>query len=184
MEPLNDLKGALGATSCLPLPIEDPLGALKRINDSLFPSGATNRLSLPPRTGPLNVLSGAPGSTDLPSAPRTMPPSRTVPACMRSTLLKYIASAFLRSARFLKVLPLSVRSVVTGLTPPVFVLTTGSTTATLLPSLLITLLLTMAFLFTNGGFDTITVVVKLWQMKNPGNQKPNQKTGYGTQSYR
>ena len=25
-------------------------------------------------------------------------------------------------------------------------------------------------------------VVKLWQMKNPGNQNPNQNTGYGTQS--
>jgi hypothetical protein len=116
---------------------------------------------------------------------------------MRSTLLKYIASAFLlasedlnpsvlstlfeeatglpvlgpvrltpflRSVRFLNVLPLPVRSVVTALTPPVFVLTTGSTTATLLPSWLITLLLTMAFLFTNGGFDTTTVVVKLWHM--------------------
>jgi hypothetical protein len=40
----------------------------------------------------------------------------------------------------------------------------------------------MAFLFTNGVFDTITVVVKLWHMKNPGHQKPNQKAGYGTQS--
>lgn len=202
--PENDLEGALGATSGLALPIEFPPGAVKRLIDSLLPliigdlndlpdgPGATNRP--PPRTGPLNVLSDAPGSTDLPSAPRAMPPSRTVPDCIRSTLFKYKAWAlllasddlnpsvpsalfeeatglpvlgpvrlipFLRSVRFLTVLPLSVRSVVTGLIPPVFVLTTGSTTATLLPSWLITLLLTMAFLFTNGGRDTTTVVVKL-----------------------
>jgi hypothetical protein len=60
MEPLNDLEGALGATSCLALPIEGPLVAVNRLIDSLLPLtiggvndlleelGATNRLSLPP----------------------------------------------------------------------------------------------------------------------------------------
>ena len=100
MEPLNDLECAPGATSCLAPPIECPLGAVKRLTDSLLPliigylndlpgeSGETNRLSPPPRAGPLNVLSGATGSKVLPSAPRGMPPSRTMPGRMRSTLLE------------------------------------------------------------------------------------------------
>ena len=78
--------------------------------------------------------------------------------------------------------PLPVRSAVVVRTVPVLVLTTGSTTVTVLVTGLMIWLLTMAFLFTNVAFDTNTVVVKLWQMKNPGHQKPNQKAGYGTQA--
>jgi hypothetical protein len=50
-----------------------------------------------------------------------------------------------------------------------------------------TLLLTIAILVPiNGLFattapDMTTVVVKLSQMKKPGNQKPNHQVGYGTQ---
>ena len=79
---------------------------------------------------------------------------------------------FLKSPRFLNVLPLSVRSVVMGLMLPEFVLTIGSTTATFLPCRSITLLLTMT-----GLVLTTTTLVKLWQTKYPGNQNPNQKTG-------
>jgi hypothetical protein len=32
-------------------------------------------------------------------------------------------------------------------------------------------------LFTTTAPDTTTVVVKLWQMKKPGNQKPNHQVG-------
>ena len=78
--------------------------------------------------------------------------------------------------------PLPVRSAVIGRTAPVLVLTKGSMTVTVLVTGLTIWLLTMTLLFTNVVFDTITVVVKLWQMKNPGNQKPNQKAGYGTQA--
>jgi hypothetical protein len=79
--------------------------------------------------------------------------------------------------------PLPVRSAVIGRTVPALVLTTGSMAVTVLVAGLMIRLLTMAVLVpTNPTFDTITVWVKLWQMKNPGNQKPNQKAGYGTQS--
>jgi hypothetical protein len=90
----------------------------------------------------------------------------------------------LMSATVLYNRPSPVRSAVIGRTAPVLVLTTGSTTATVLVTGFMIRLLTMALLVTNAGFDTITVVVKLWHMKNPGNQKPNQKAGYGTQAYR
>jgi hypothetical protein len=85
------------------------------------------------------------------------------------------------SLTFLNNWPLPVLSAVVGCTVPVLVLTTGSTTVTVLVTGLMILLLTMAVLLTNGVFVTTTVVVKLWQMKNPGNQNPNQNTGYGTQ---
>jgi hypothetical protein len=78
--------------------------------------------------------------------------------------------------------PFPVRRAVTGRTVPVLVLTTGSTRVTVLVTGSMNRLLTMAVLLTNPVFDTITVVVKLWQIKNPGNQNPNQNTGYGTQS--
>jgi hypothetical protein len=84
-----------------------------------------------------------------------------------------------------KVLPLSVRSVVVaiGLTPPLVVLTTGETTAvTLVPGstirlLTIAILVPINGLFTTTAPDTNTVVVKLWLMKKPGNQKPNHQVG-------
>ena len=78
--------------------------------------------------------------------------------------------------------PLPVRSAVIALTVPVLVLTTGSMNVTVLVTGLMIRLLTIAVLVKNTPFDTITVVVKLWQMKNPGNQNPNQNTGNGTQS--
>ncbi len=68
VEPLNDLEGTPAALDRLEPPIGVPLGAVKRLTDSLLPliigdlidlpgeSGATKRLSPPPRTGPLNVL--------------------------------------------------------------------------------------------------------------------------------
>ena len=92
------------------------------------------------------------------------------------------AATFLNSPRVVKVLPLSVRSMVTGFTLPAPVLPTGSTRTTVLVTGSITRLLTTAVLFTNVLFTktallTTTVVVKLWQMKKPGNQKPNHQTG-------
>ena len=78
--------------------------------------------------------------------------------------------------------PLPVRSAVVACTVPVLVLTIGSMTVTVLVTGLMIRLLTMAVLVTNAVFVMNTVVVKLWQMKNPGNQNPNQKVGYGTQS--
>ncbi len=87
------------------------------------------------------------------------------------------------SATELNVFPLPVLSVVTACTVPVRVLKTGLTTALVLVTGSMTLLLTMAVLVTKpvlvtkGVLVTNTVVVKWSQIKNPGNQKPNQKTG-------
>jgi hypothetical protein len=81
------------------------------------------------------------------------------------------------SAAVLNNRPLPVRSAVIGRTVPVLVLTTGSMVVTVLVAGLMIRLLTMPVLVTNPVFDMITVWVKLWQMKNPGNQKPNQKAG-------
>ncbi len=92
------------------------------------------------------------------------------------------------SVTVLNIWPLPVLRAVIGRTVPALVLTTGSTTATVLVTGLTIWLVTIAVLVTNVAFDTAngvlttTVVVKLWQMKNPGNQKPNQNTGNGTQA--
>jgi hypothetical protein len=83
----------------------------------------------------------------------------------------------LMSAVVLNIWPLPVLSAVIGRTVPVLVLTTGSIAVTVLVAGSMIRLLTMAVLVTNPTFVTITVWVKLWQMKNPGNQKPNQKAG-------
>jgi hypothetical protein len=107
-------------------------------------------------------------------------PGATVPRCTGSVL--FPSASCLISIVELNVLPLSVRSTVRGLTPPPLVLVTGSTTATRLVTGSMKRLLTTALLcamnpwFTNTGRVT-TTVVKLWQMKKPGNQKPNQKVG-------
>jgi hypothetical protein len=90
----------------------------------------------------------------------------------------------LKSARVLNVLPLSVRRVVNGRTRPGPVRVTGSTTATLLVTgsmiRFVTMtgrgLITTAPLTTTGLFTT-TTVVKCWQMKKPGNQKPTHHVG-------
>ena len=83
----------------------------------------------------------------------------------------------LMSAVVLNNWPLPVRSAVIGRTVPVLVLTTGSMAVTVLVAGSMILLLTMAVLVTNPTFVTNTVWVKLWQMKNPGNQNPNQTAG-------
>jgi hypothetical protein len=88
----------------------------------------------------------------------------------------------LMSAVVLNNWPLPVLSAVIGRTVPVLVLTTGSMVVTVLVAGSMIRLVTRAVLDTNPVLNTITVVVKVWQMKNPGNQKPNQKAGYGTQS--
>ena len=77
------------------------------------------------------------------------------------------------SVTVLNISPRPVLSALTALTEPSPVLTTGSTRTTVLVSRSTNRLDTMAVLVTNGEFVTTTVVVKLWQMKNPGNQKPN-----------
>jgi hypothetical protein len=80
---------------------------------------------------------------------------------------------------FLKVAPFPVRRTVTGLPPPVLI--AGSTRATLLVTGSITRFVRIALPWkpTKG---LTTTVVKVWQIKKPGNQKPNQTTGNGTQS--
>jgi hypothetical protein len=105
--PLNDLPGAFeGATgltdSLLPLvagglyDLSDGLsGAIYRLSPPLdgalydLPGafGTTDRLS-PLLDGALNDLSGAAGATIRLSPLRLMPPSRTAPDLMRSTLLE------------------------------------------------------------------------------------------------
>src|SRR5512143_1254552 len=112
--------------------------------------------------------------------PVPLAPLNGVP--VRTGLTPLMMTPRVMSVVVLNIWPLPVRSAVVGRTAPVLVLTTGSTTVTALVTGLMMWLLTMAFLFTIVAFDTITVVVKLWQMKNPGHQKPNQKAGYGTQS--
>ena len=91
------------------------------------------------------------------------------------------AATLLNSVRVVNVLPPSVRSLVTGFTVPAPVLPTGSTRTAVLVTGSITRLLTTAVLFTNVLFTKTplltTIVVKLWQMKKPGNQKPNHQTG-------
>ena len=100
---------------------------------------------------------------------------------VRTALTPLMVTPRFMSLTVLNNWPLPVRSAVVACTVPVLVLTTGSTTVTVLVTGLMIRLLTMAVLLTNGVFVTNTVVVKLWQMKNPGNQNPNQNTGYGTQ---
>ncbi len=113
-------------------------------------------------------------------------PGDLIPAVPSAVLvnvsrLKALTPAMLKPCRMSEVVrniwPLPVRSAVTGNTVPVLVLTTGSTANTDLVTGLKIRLLTMAVLVTNAVCVTNTVVVKLWQMKKPGNQKPNQKTG-------
>jgi hypothetical protein len=110
-------------------------------------------------------------------------PVENPPRCTGSVL--FPNASCLSSIVELNVLPLSVRSTVRGCTPPDAVLATGSTTATRLVTgsmkrlLTTTLLCMMKPWFTNTGLVT-TTVVKLWQMKKPGNQKPNQNVGKGT----
>jgi hypothetical protein len=109
-------------------------------------------------------------------------PGMVLPDALRTGLTPLMRVPCLTSATVLNISPLPVRSALTGLTEPSLVLTTGSTVTTVLVSRSTNRLDTMAVLLTNAVFVTTTVVVKLWQMKNPGNQKPNQNTGYGTQS--
>jgi hypothetical protein len=110
-----------------------------------------------------------------PPLPAALPLVIAVP--VRTGVTPFKVTPRLMSAAVLNNWPLPVRSAVIGRTVPVLVLTTGSIAVTVLVAGLMIRLLTMAVLVTNPTFDTTTVWVKLWQMKNPGNQKPNQKAG-------
>lgn len=167
-DPLDDLTPALGATGRLSILRDMPSRPLlsstlleKMDSALLLASGDLNPSFL-------NVLFLVSGITVRGSRP-------------------VLPASLLSSVRVPKVLPLSVRSVVTGRTPPLPVLTTGDTTTEVLVTGSMILLLTIAILvpikglFTTTAPPTTTVVVKLWLIKKPGNQKPNHQVGYGTQ---
>ena len=157
---LSDLAGACVVANCL--------WPRKVLNPPIMPEFAVGALLL--------TIASAPClAPEDPNRSVLIAASVKVPGLM--ALTSAILMPCLMSAKVLNIRPFSVRSAVSDRIVPVLVLTTGSTRTTVLVTGLMIRLVTIPVHVTSLVFVTITVVVKLWQMKKPGNEKPNQTTG-------